>query len=208
MKLTTRALIEFQRDAEFCRPSDWQGKSLLPDGNAGLHTRYALAIADLPYVKREIHRVAAAELGGGAHETSENDGPRIRVYQALTGAPRQPWCASFVSWVLHNAGYPALHTASAKACLEQFDELTEHPALLDLFGWRNRDGTGHVGFVWGFDADSTDVITLEGNSADRLRLCQRPRDGLEFRRLPCPPEFANVIDATIPIVVRSTDGTR
>ena len=53
----------------------------------------------------KVIRAAAGEVGVMEHPAGSNDGPRVSEYQAVTGAFRQPWCASFVSWCYRQAGY-------------------------------------------------------------------------------------------------------
>ena len=57
------------------------------------------------FVNRFI-RALVAELGVKEFPPNSNSGPRVRTYQAVTGAYNQPWCASFVAWGLTQAGLP------------------------------------------------------------------------------------------------------
>ena len=54
---------------------------------------------------QKIAEVALSQIG--VHETpyGSNDGAQVKEYQKITGAYRQPWCASFVSWCCRKAGY-------------------------------------------------------------------------------------------------------
>lgn len=47
--------------------------------------------------------VAMAEVGVKEQPANSNDGPRVRVYQATTGAYKAPWCASGARWVYGEA---------------------------------------------------------------------------------------------------------
>jgi hypothetical protein len=58
-----------------------------------------------PTLGERIVAVAAKEVGTTEHPPGSNDGTRVNVYQSSTGAYRAPWCASFVLWVLRQAGY-------------------------------------------------------------------------------------------------------
>ncbi len=116
--------------------------------------------------------------------------------------------------MLREARVPgAIYAASHRTCLHQFP-LTADPQPWDLAGWTNPDGTGHVFLVAGFALNPAgallppEIIGLEFNSADRVRLTQRPRDGLLFSRLPTPAWRALVSDKTIPRVLREKEGTR
>jgi hypothetical protein len=177
------------------------------DGRAGPRTNWALAIDDLPRYRRDIVRIACAEVGACEMPLGSNRGPRVDVYLAPTGLGGVPWCAAFVSWVLRQAALPgATYTASARKTLEVWPEVGS-PIPGDLFGWVNPDGTGHVGFVIGYAAGSEDVATLEGNSNNCVRVCQRPRAGLQFRRVD-PGAGARAEVSGVPLVKRQTEGTR
>jgi hypothetical protein len=194
-------------------PEAWDGKLLTPDGVLGPRTEWALHLADLPRLRREVARIAIGELG--EKETAPNDSARIRVYKApLDGKPGEAWCAYGVSYVLREARVPgAIYTASARTCLHQFP-LTTDPEVCDLAGWVNPDGTGHVFFVFGFAVNPggsslpLDVIGLEFNSANMVRLTQRPRGGLLFSQLPTPAWRGLVADKAIPRVLRDNASTR
>lgn len=198
--MTPNQIGAFQASA-----ADWAGKPLAVDQALGPRTRWALAIADLPAYRRRIVQLACARVG--LAETAPNTGPEIDIWLRNVGAePGDPWCAAFVHAVLAQAWVDCRATASAKTCLEQF-ALIQSPAVGDLFGWVNADGTGHVGFVIGFTAQG--IATVEGNSANAVRVCSRPITGLQFRRVgagAAAVELAPVQGA--PVVARQTEGTR
>lgn len=211
--MTDDLIRDFQDGGDFLTPPQaWDGALLTPDGDLGPRTEWALALADLPRIRRDVARVAIGELG--EKESAPNDSPRIRVYkEPLNGKPGEAWCAYGVSYVLRVAGVPgAIYAASHRTCLHQFP-LTTDPQPWDLFGWTNPDGTGHVGFVAGFNPPPVplaglEIVTLEFNSGNCVRMCQRPRDGLLFSRLPTPAWRSMILDKTIPRVLRGKDGTR
>lgn len=198
-------MMEFQKQTK-----DWSGKSLQVDGNLGNKTRYALAIADLPFFRRRIYDQLL--LCHGHSETNgDNRSPWIdeRVRRA-GGAPGDPWCAANVYCVLQDAGVDCLRTVSSVACLHQFP-LIDDPHPMDLGGWENGDGTGHVFFVGGYwwpEINVQGVTTFEGNHDNRFMLCNRRIDGLQFRRVVAPGYAANIVDASIPEVTRKVQGTR
>ena len=49
---------------------------------------------------QKIISSARSELGVTESPAGSNTGPRVKVYQSSTGMYGQPWCASFVTWVL------------------------------------------------------------------------------------------------------------
>jgi len=143
----------------------------------------------------------------GLAETAPNTGPEIDMWLSAVGArPGDPWCAAFVYAVLAQAWVPAKATASARVCLEQYPEVAQ-PLPGDLMGWVNADGTGHVGFVIGFTREGS--ATVEGNSANTVRVCSRPMAGLQFRRVPAQQYAVELTPVTgAPVVVRAVAGTR
>ena len=50
-----------------------------------------------------IVRVVLGEVGVRENPPGSNDGPRIRIYQAVTGAFKQAWCGSFNGWGILDA---------------------------------------------------------------------------------------------------------
>ncbi len=201
--MTPNAIGAFQASGK-----DWAGKPLTVDRALGPRTAWALAIADLPRYRRAIVERACARAGIAESPVGSNRGPEIDVWLANVGAsPGDPWCAAFVYAVLAQTGVEAKAVASARLCLAQYPECV-HPLPGDVFGWVNAGGTGHVGFVIGFTAEG--VATVEGNSANGVRVCSRPIAGLSFRRVPNPCaaeiELAPVTGA--PVVQRAKEGTR
>jgi hypothetical protein len=186
---------------------DWTGKPLGLDQDLGARTKWALAIADLPRDRRRIVELACARVGVRETPHGSNRGPEIDGWLTDAGAALGlPWCAAFVRKVLAQAGLAPKRTASAAECLRQFEPV-ERPLPGDLLGWVNADGTGHVGFVIGFTSEG--VAACEGNSDDGVRVCSRPVEGLEFRRVVAQQwhvELCNVMGA--PVVRRVAEGTR
>lgn len=127
--------------------------------------------------KRAIE-IARGELGVHEIPDGSNDSPRIRVYQAVTGAFRAPWCASFSMWVMQQAriGFPKTAWSGAIAdnsagVFHIVDWARGHgwlmaipkPAYLVAF----TDRLGHIGIVE--RVDQTGFLSLEGNSGNAVR---------------------------------------
>ena len=78
-------------------------------GHAGRHeSTSAVVVADILFPKTLGQKIAEVALSQrGVHEDpyGSNDGVRVREYQKVTGAFKQAWCASFVSWCVRRAGY-------------------------------------------------------------------------------------------------------
>lgn len=190
-------IMEFQRNN-----LDWSGKPLDVDGSIGPRTEWAMAIVDFPAFRRNILQHACFYIG--VQETSTNRGKLIDEWLLAVGAGvGLPWCAAFASAILRAAGVDFQGSASAAGLLGQFKE-TAYPYPGDLFGWINSDISGHVGFVLGYTKEG--IATVEGNSANCVRICSRPYAGLEFRTVPFQTYRAQVSDAIV--VQRQTDGTR
>lgn len=188
--------------------TDWTGRPLTVDGQLGPRTRWALAIADLPRWRRRVVQVACSQVGVVESPIGSNRGVEVDAYLRPTGLSAVPWCAAFVSWVLREAGLdrPQYH-ASAAQLLRSLRPVVSPALPGDVFGWANADGTGHCGLVVGV-GDALDVVaTVEGNSTNRVRVCWRPRMGLQFGCVE-PPGSHRPFVMGAPLVERDYAGTR
>jgi hypothetical protein len=184
--------------------TDWHGRPLVVDGQLGPKTRWALAIADLPRWRRRIVQVACSQVGVVEAPLGSNRGTEVDAYLRPAGVGLGlPWCAAFVSWALREAGLDCVrYTASAASLLRSLRPVCSPAQPGDVFGWVNPDGTGHVGLVIGV-GDALDMVaTCEGNSANQVRVCWRPRMGLQFGCVE-PPDVHRPIVAGAPLVERS-----
>lgn len=107
-----------------------------------------------PTFGERVVAVALREVGVKESPAGSNTGPRVSVYQDVTGAHFQPWCASFACWVLKTAARLA-----GKPC-PKFPPLPAYvPSWTTMI--RNRVGTWRpVAFG---DARGGDVVTLWGS---------------------------------------------
>lgn len=144
--------------------------------------------------------VPTAELfvGWVREATNHNDGPWVEAIQRVTGNVRgDPWCASFVTFVLDIAyagRNPLRRTASCDLLLADAKAkgwLVETPAPGDVFlVLRTPTDAVHAGFVRAVGRAS--VATIEGNSnndgsREGWGVVKRPARkiaGLAFIRLP------------------------
>lgn len=102
--------------------------------------------------------------------TKANDGPWVEAIQRVTGNRRgDPWCASFVAFVLdiaYRGANPLPRTASCDMLLahaRKHNLLVDAPAAGDVFlVMKTADDAVHTGFVTA--AESLVVKTLEGNT--------------------------------------------
>lgn len=121
--------------------------------------------------------IARAEIGVKEHPASSNDGPRVRTYQKVTGAYRQPWCASFTAWAYREAGQPlkGFNTAyvpsyvdSARArrnWLTVVSAMDARPGDFACFDW-GRDGVAdHIGIVNTPPGRGVTFTAVEGNTS-------------------------------------------
>ena len=112
----------------------------------------------------------------------------------------EPWCADFVSWVFMTAGRPftggadGWRIASAPGLQGWFERrgwftgrLAAAPAPGDVISFRHE----HVGIV--VAASASEIVTIEGNSADAVAVRRYPRwreneDIAGFGRAPTAPD--------------------
>jgi len=122
---------------------------------------------------RAVVDAAAAEVGTREGRTGghwNNDTKYADEVPGLEWADRQPWCATFVSWVALRSGAAALYPRTASCDLGaawfkdrgEFSDTPRGPGDQVFFG-TPRDLV-HTGLVVSFDADT--ITTIEGNTND------------------------------------------
>jgi hypothetical protein len=119
------------------------------------HRPRANHLAVLPIALGEV---GIRELSGN------NDGMRVESYLAAVGLKKgQPWCAAFVSWVYHQAGYLQPRTGWSPALFPP-NRMQKVPKPGLLFGiyFPELKRIGHCGFVQHMKSDWLD--TIEGNT--------------------------------------------
>lgn len=121
---------------------------------------------------KTVLAIAASQLG-----VSENPaGSHFVKYNQWYGVDGICWCATFVSWVMDNAGLTELHgiqnSRGSAFCpyIEDYYraqdrwQRTPHVGAIVLFDW-DREGTSdHIGFVETV-LTSEEIITIEGNTS-------------------------------------------
>lgn len=148
-------------------------------------------------MKTSIVPVAQLFVGWVRETTGSNDGPWVEAIQRTTGNKRgDPWCASFVNFVLDIAYRdlnPLPATASCDALLAFAKAqaiFTTSPEPGDVFlVMRTPTDAIHTGIVT--SATPTHVRTIEGNTnrdgareGNGVWARERKRDGLLFIRVP------------------------
>lgn len=117
-----------------------------------------------PWIPIAEGEIGQREIKGARHN------PRVLEYHATTGRfsdDETPWCASFVNWVLLQAGQSG--TGSARALsFRSYGEELDRPAYgsIAVFSWGG--GKGHVGFVVGKQGDS--LLVLGGNQGNQVKI--------------------------------------
>lgn len=137
-------------------------------------------LSEAPWLK-----IAQAEIGV-TEDTSTGSNPRIEEYQRVAGQKRPdddiPWCASFVSWCLTQAGYP-WHSTGARSLLNFGKSVKPTmagqpiPVGAVVVLWRgDRNGPhGHTGFYLGPDPkDPKAILMLGGNQGNKVCIHSYP----------------------------------
>jgi hypothetical protein len=148
-------------------------------------------------MKAQVVPVAELFVGWVRETTGKNDGPWVEAIQRTTGNKKgDPWCASFVNWVLDIAYRdmnPLPATASCDVLLEfarKNQLLTSTPQPGDVFlVMRTKNDAIHTGIVTEVKSDT--VKTIEGNTnregareGNGVWVRERARAGLLFIRVP------------------------
>lgn len=148
-------------------------------------------------MKSQVVPVAELFVGWVRETTGKNDGPWVEAIQRTTGNKKgDPWCASFVNWVLDIAYRdmnPLPATASCDVLLEfarKNQLLTSTPQPGDVFlVMKTKNDAIHTGIVTEVKADT--VKTIEGNTnregareGNGVWARERARAGLLFIRVP------------------------
>lgn len=136
--------------------------------------------------------VARGELGQ-KEIAGAKDNPRIVEYQQATTLKatddETPWCASFVCWVLEQAGIESTRSARARSFESWGQNMPLEllaPGAIVVF-WRGRSkaaGKGHVGFYVGGDPASGRIAVLGGNQGDSVSISTYKTDKVLSYRWP------------------------
>jgi hypothetical protein len=116
------------------------------------------------------------ELGVREVPTGSNRGPRVRQYQASTGAYGAAWCVSFLQFGLWKLGVPRIANRSAGVfyCVDWARKngllrYSPKPGYLAAYMW----SAGHIGIVEEVAAGG--FMAIEGNASNMVR--RNWRDG-------------------------------
>ena len=127
--------------------------------------------------------VAKGELAKGVHEEGVNTGKDVDKYLAAAGVgPGNPWCASFVTWSLEQAGHKMdgggwagvqtwVRAAEAKTHdLQIVDAADARPGDIVVYDWGGQEdfgADGHIGFL-ASNVEGDKFTALEGNNQDAV----------------------------------------
>lgn len=121
--------------------------------------------------------LARAEKYVGTKEApaDSNDGPMVRIFEAVTGAFKQPWCASFVMFALNLVGYPVVIfsrsayvpfvAARARQLGYAVSVRSIQPGDVVCFDWQHDGVPDHIGIANSTVAVDGLFTTIEGNTS-------------------------------------------
>lgn len=133
----------------------------------------------------KVAEVAYAEFKKNVHEDNgdNNTDPNIAKYQNFAGCGSgDAWCAAFVSWVYHEAGFKNGPRDCLSKTVAYFFDNAPHklyksdyqsgkviPQPGDIVWYGKSDGIhGHIGIV--YKVQGTKLTTIEGNSGNALSM--------------------------------------
>jgi hypothetical protein len=153
----------------------------------GKFDKRTLRVLFPPTFRVKVFRVAHGELGVQEVPLGSNTGPRVRVYQSVTKAYKQPWCASFASWCCRQVegdfplpAYAADVTAWTNAAksgthprLKKIGKLAARKGDIVTFDWDKDGEPDHIGFFQGWIVPLVSFKAVEGNTGDGVRVESR-----------------------------------
>ena len=138
------------------------------DGDLGNETKEAIDSLKAPdYVKIALKEVGICEIVGKLHSA------RVLEYQSTTygkySDDETPWCASFVSWVMKQAGINhGLKTPERAKDWSNFGYAVNEPSLGSI-AVKSRVGGGHVCIVIGKQKDGK-LLCVGGNQNNEVNI--------------------------------------
>lgn len=134
-----------------------------------------------PWLVLALAEIGVSEIPGA------RSNPRIVGYHAHTAAGEAdeeiPWCSSFVNAMLARSGFPVTRSKAASSWRTYGERAAAiRLGAIAVFGKTDPDakGTGHVGFVAGWD--DRWLLLLAGNQGNAVSVARRLRfDVLDLR---------------------------
>lgn len=139
-------------------------------------------------------QAALGEVGVTEHPMGSHDGPRVREYQAVTGAYRAAWCGSFVAWAYGQAGVTfdgaSMELVAAiveaaregRAALSLVAPRDARPGDLACFDWFATGTPIHVGIMTTAIGRDATFESVEGNTGELPNDPDGGRVALRVRR--------------------------
>ncbi|WP_316814476.1 peptidoglycan-binding protein [Pedobacter nyackensis] len=111
--------------------------------------------------RKKIIDIAEKEVG--VRESGENTGLRVDEYNAYVGFKKVAWCASFVSWVFGQAGYPQPRSAWSPAIFPAH-RIAKNPVAGMVMGiyFPKLKRIAHCGIVTRVKGEL--IFSIEGNT--------------------------------------------
>lgn len=178
-------------------PATWW--ALANASGAAQRSNLSAAIpAGIGPLRRRILEVALAEHANGVAERpmGSNRGPELDKYLpdwvTKSAEPGPAWCCFFYSWVVKEAlgDWPlggregscgkARERAGTLGIWRPKTMRAAHPLPGDAFVFDHGEGKGHIGFVLRVSKDGSEINTLEGNCANRVKLGVRRVDASDL----------------------------
>jgi CHAP domain len=177
-------------------------RPLSVDGAIGPATQWALDLFSCSPRRRAVVSRAQSALGVTEEPPGSNRGPRIDEWlQRCHVSTGLPWCAAFASWCLDTVAI-----AGAQALGGHFPAV-DSPLPGDVMWFATGASKGHCGVVVGLGPH--EVMTIEGNCHDSVRVVRRARDQVRFSSTggdiqgTCPSAIAKA-----PFMATTLEGTR
>jgi hypothetical protein len=144
-------------------------------------------------LRAKVLHLAAKEIGVKESPPSSNSGPRVSTYERATGAYGQPWCASFITWLLKSVGYKGAFPENPAYCPSWVDmaRAARHGVHmvsasqmeegdLALYDWDNDGVADHIGIteskVHGGVFTAIEGNTSLGNNSNGGEVMRRERN--------------------------------
>lgn len=150
-------------DKKVKRPISWIARA------AKRQARLRRLVSSTSACQRRVVGYANSQVGASEVPLGSNWGPKVEMYQSVTGAYHAPWCVSFAQWVLWRAhiGPVANRTAGAvylRNWAYSKGLLRSHPEPGTIAVWIYSEQ--HASIVTAVRGSS--YTTVDGNWADRV----------------------------------------
>lgn len=162
----------------------WAGQN--PSGAAQKSLIKPKTPTGISAVRRKVLALAQREHELGTREDPDGSNWGDGVTKFLEGVGPNPWCCFFVWWVWKEANgeylwgkrhghvQTAWRVAKANGVAYTKDKYTPIPGDFFVLLYKNSHGnftgTGHIGFVLSVSPDGTSFNTIEGNTANRVKV--------------------------------------